>query len=354
VLSAADVRFMRVAVDLSRRALGVTAENPPVGAIIVSKDRIVGRGVTQSGGRPHAEPVAIREAGPASVGATLYVTLEPCSHTGKSPPCADAVIAAGISRVVIACGDPDPRVSGRGIASLRDAGIQVDVDCEVTRAACVLDGFFSRIKRGRPMVSLKLATSLDGKIALSNGDSKWITGTQARSHGHLLRAQHDAILVGSGTALSDQPALTCRINGVKSRNPKRVFLDRRGRLQASDVADWADSPALIYTQKPLPSSVAHVENAAYPHQLENLLSDLGSRGVNNLLIEGGGEIAAAFLGANLVDRIYHYQAAKVIGADGRPCAGTMLHTSLADITHWQNAASRMLGRDRLAYYRRPE
>src|SRR5262245_12025323 len=224
---------MRAALGLAARGLGRTWPNPAVGCVLVREGRVVGRGWTQPGGRPHAETEALGRAGDAARGATAYVSLEPCSHTGKTPPCADALIAAGIGRVVAAVEDPDPRVSGRGLARLRDAGIAVTTGVCAAEADELNAGFFMRVKLGRPLVSLKLATSLDGRIATHTGDSRWITGEAARRRAHLLRATHDAILVGTGTALADDPALTCRLPGLGERSPVRVVLDRQLRLPAA-------------------------------------------------------------------------------------------------------------------------
>src|SRR5262245_58482979 len=225
-----DLGHMRAALALAARGLGRTWPNPAVGCVLVRGGHVVGRGWTQPGGRPHAETEALARAGEAARGATAYVSLEPCAHTGKTPPCADALIAAGIGRVVAAVQDPDPRVSGRGLARLRDAGLAVVTGMCAAEAAELNAGFFTRIKQGRPLVSLKLATSLDGRTATRSGDSRWITGDAARRRAHALRATHDAILVGTGTALADDPELTCRLPGLGDRSPVRVVLDRQLRL----------------------------------------------------------------------------------------------------------------------------
>src|SRR6201996_2139692 len=227
---AADQRFMQLALTLGRRGQGRTWPNPAVGAVVVKDGIIVGRGWTQPGGRPHAEPVALKQAGEAARGATLYVTLEPCSHYGKSPPCADAVIASGISRVVAAIEDSNPEVAGQGHAKLRAAGIAVDVGLLAEEAARDHAGHFRRIRDGRPHVILKLAVSADDKIGAAGGKPVAITGEVARSRVHLLRAQSDAVLVGIGTAQADDPLLTCRLPGMEARSPVRVVLDRALRL----------------------------------------------------------------------------------------------------------------------------
>ncbi|MGI9414580.1 MAG: bifunctional diaminohydroxyphosphoribosylaminopyrimidine deaminase/5-amino-6-(5-phosphoribosylamino)uracil reductase RibD, partial [Hyphomicrobiales bacterium] len=222
-MSAGDERFMRIALSLGRRNLGHTGENPSVGCVIVAGEgaraHVVGRGWTAPGGRPHAETLALGRAGALAAGATAYVTLEPCAHHGKTPPCAEALADAGIARAVVATGDPDARVAGRGIEQLRAAGITVDACVLADQARRDLAGFLSRIERGRPEVTLKLAVSADGKIAAAPGKTTAITGAQARSRGHLIRAQSDAILVGRGTVVADDPSLTCRLPGMEDRSP---------------------------------------------------------------------------------------------------------------------------------------
>src|SRR5689334_20006331 len=217
-----DLRSMRAALALARRGLGTVWPNPAVGCVIVSDGRVVGRGWTQPGGRPHGETEALRRAGEAARRATAYVSLEPCCHWGKTPPCVDALIAAGVRRVVVALEDPDPRVAGRGIARLRDAGVEVETGVCTEEAAEINAGFFCRLRLGRPLVTLKLATSLDGRIATRSGESQWITGPPARERSHLLRATHDAILVGTETVIADDPQLTCRLPGLADRSPVRV------------------------------------------------------------------------------------------------------------------------------------
>ena len=223
-----DFAMMRAALGLARRGLGTVWPNPSVGCVLVKDGHVVGRGWTQRGGRPHGETEALRRAGAAANGATAYVTLEPCSHWGKTPPCADALIAAGLRRVVVALEDPDPRVAGAGIEALRKAGLAVETGLCTAEAAELNAGFLRRIRSGRPLVTLKLATSLDGRIATAAGESRWITGPQSRESAHLLRATHDAILVGTATVLADDPELTCRLPGLANRSPVRSGM-RRGR-----------------------------------------------------------------------------------------------------------------------------
>src|SRR5688572_22118674 len=225
-----DLTHMRRALSLAHLGWGRTAPNPMVGAVVVRDDVVVGEGYHAEFGGPHAEVAALRQAGERARGATVYVTLEPCSHHGKTPPCAEALVAAGVKRCVAAIEDPDPRVSGRGLATLRDAGIAVETGVLADRARDLNAGFLTRVTKGRPLVALKLATSLDGRIATRAGESRWITGEEARAYGHRLRATHDAIAVGSGTVLADDPELTCRIPGLEHRSPVRLVFDRRGRI----------------------------------------------------------------------------------------------------------------------------
>ncbi|MGI3776335.1 MAG: bifunctional diaminohydroxyphosphoribosylaminopyrimidine deaminase/5-amino-6-(5-phosphoribosylamino)uracil reductase RibD, partial [Janthinobacterium lividum] len=221
-----DTEGMRAALALARRGLGVTWPNPSVGCVVVSAEgRVVGRGRTADGGRPHAEAVALGMAGEAARGGCAFVTLEPCSHFGGTPPCADALVAAGVARVVVGCGDPDARVSGRGVARLRAAGVEVVEGVLRGEARAVAAGFLSRVERGRPVVTLKLASSMDGRIATRTGDSRWITGVEARREGHALRASHDAVMCGIGTVLADDPELTCRLAGARGRALVRVVVD---------------------------------------------------------------------------------------------------------------------------------
>src|SRR4051794_13687834 len=239
-----DAEHMRAALALARRGLGSTWPNPAVGCVIVRDGRVVGRGTTAPGGRPHAEAVALEMAGDAARGATAYVTLEPCSHHGQTPPCADALVMAGVSRVVIACVDPYPKVNGAGIARLEATGIEVTTGVLGADAEAQQSGFMTRVRQGRPMVTLKLATTLDGRIATRSGESQWITGPEARRFSHALRAQHDAVMVGVGTVMSDDPELTCRITGLRRGRDLRVIVDShlRTRLMSRVVASAREVP----------------------------------------------------------------------------------------------------------------
>lgn len=323
---------MAAALGLARRNLGLTAPNPSVGCVIVRDDQVIGRGWTAPGGRPHAETLALDAAGPSARGATAYVTLEPCCHHGRTPPCTSAIIAAGIARVVIACEDPDPRVAGGGITALKQAGLAVETGLLEDQAVAVNAGFFLRVGSARPLVTLKLATSLDGRIATHTGDSRWITGQAARARGHLLRATHDAVMIGTGTALADDPKLDCRLPGMADRSPLRVILDRRLRIDpASTLIQSARVlPTLLLTQAGHPADrvaayeaagVAVIDcptDAADRLDLGVVLRLLGDRGLTRLLVEGGGELAAALLRADLVDRLAWFRTPVVVGGDGLP------------------------------------
>ncbi|OYQ31783.1 riboflavin biosynthesis protein RibD [Niveispirillum lacus] len=327
---------MQAALRLARRHLGRVWPNPSVGCILVKDGVVLGRGVTAPGGRPHGEPQALAQAGEAARGATVYVSLEPCNHHGKTPPCSEALIAAGVARIVVACEDPDPRVSGGGIRRLREAGIQVDVGLCAMDAMAVNAGFFSRILKGRPGVTLKLATSLDGRVATATGHSQWITGPDSRARGHLLRAHHDAILIGIGTALADDPELTCRLPGLAGANPVRVVLDSHLRLPltAKLVRGAATiAPTWVVTLTGADSAKAAALDAAAVRVLrvdadkdgrlpvQGALTALAGQGITRLLVEGGPTVATAFLKAGVVDQVEWFRAPLLIGGDGLPAVG---------------------------------
>jgi len=313
---------MEAAAALGERGRGRTAPNPNVGCVIVQGERVVGRGWTQPGGRPHAEQMALAEAGDEARGATAWVTLEPCCHASpRGPACADLMIEAGISRVVAAIEDPDPRMKGAGFERLRGSGIDVEIGAAAEPAARSMAGFLARHRLGRPWITLKLAMSLDGKIALPSGESRWITGEDARAHVHLERARADMILVGRGTYEADRPGLDVRLPGLEERSPRRALLTR-----GEPVEGWTrlGSPEAVYA-----------------------LTD-----VNDLLVEGGSATASAFLGADLVDRLLIYRAPILIG-DGKSSIGYIGLTSLAEAhRRWTLVDSRLLGIDRLEVYER--
>jgi diaminohydroxyphosphoribosylaminopyrimidine deaminase / 5-amino-6-(5-phosphoribosylamino)uracil reductase len=320
---AQDRRFMAEAVRLGEGARGRSAPNPNVGCVIVSPDgAIVGKGATERGGRPHAEAIALEKAGKKARGATVYVTLEPCAHESpRGPACADLLIAAGPARVVIAQKDPDERVNGKGIKRLRDAGIEAKLGVGRKGAEDSLAGWLTRLRLGRPRITLKLALSIDGKIALPSGESKWITGEDARKHVHLERAQSDMILVGRGTYQADQPKLDVRLPGLEDWSPRRALL-----TQGEAVEGWEilQSPQDV-------------------HRLHD---------VNDLLVEGGSATATAFLAADLVDRILIYRAPIIVG-EGKSSFGYVGLDAIADAHgQWKPRDGRRLGVDRLEVYER--
>lgn len=318
-----DETFMRLAARLGHRALGMTADNPPVGCVIVKEGAIVGLGWTQSGGRPHAETEALKMAGEAARGATAYVTLEPCAHHGRTPPCAEALATAGIVRVAAAVTDPDPRVSGEGFAILRRAGITVDKDIAAPVAYPDLAGFLTRIARKRPYVVLKLAFSADGKIAEAPGARTQITGPEVKARTHILRAQSDAVMVGLGTVLADDPDLTCRLPGLEERSPIRVVADshlatpRGSRLvtTAGQVPVWllAVDAGTIAPGVDVLSCRADSQGQV---DLTDALEKLGRRGVNRVLAEGGARLARGLLERRLVDEMLLFRSPKILGPSG--------------------------------------
>ncbi len=362
----ADPHHMAVTVGLALRALGRCWPNPAVGCVIVKDGAVVARGWTQPGGRPHAETVALAAAGPAARGATMYVSLEPCCHHGKTGPCTDEIIAAGVARVVAALEDPDPRVSGGGFKRLRDAGIDVTTGLLQDQAAEAAGGYLLRQSEGRPAVTLKLASTLDGRIATRTGESQWITGGPARARAHALRASHDAIMVGIGTAMRDDPSLTCRLPGLSDQSPVRVVLDSRLRLSGDGIlADTAGSvPTWVITRhghgsqerlrlERLGIDVIEVPpDADARPDLAAALSALGSRGLTSVLVEGGGTVAAALLAARLVDRIVWARAPTVIGGDGIAAVAGLGVAALEDARRFARVGVTRSGDDILETYRR--
>lgn len=333
----ADGGYMATALALARRGLGQVWPNPAVGCVLVRDGVVVGRGWTQPGGRPHAETEALRRAGAAAAGAVAYVSLEPCAHEGLTPPCADALIAAGIARAVVAASDPDPRTAGRGIRRLRAHGIAVTTGVGEAEAERLNRGFFLRILHGRPLFTLKTATSLDGRIATRTGHSRWITGDSARRLGHWLRASHDAILVGSETALADDPELTCRLPGLGDLSPVRIVADGRLRLDPRSklVLGARTRPLWVLTVAGAPPGRSRALAAAGAELIEvpadrsshpdaaEIAAALAARGLTRVLIEGGGSLAASFLAAGLVDDVAWFRAPLIIGGDGRAAAAPL-------------------------------
>lgn len=353
-----DRRFMALALSLGARGLGRTWPNPAVGCVIVNGGRIVGRGWTQPGGRPHAEVVALAQAGAAARGATAYVSLEPCAHHGKTPPCANALAQAGVARVVTALEDPDPRVAGGGHVILRAAGIEVATGVMADEARAQHKGFLLNRIEGRPMVTLKLATSFDGRIATATGESRWITGPAARRMVHAQRARHDAVLVGGGTARADDPLLTVRDLGV-AQQPTRVIAARRldlpleGRMAASaaEVPLWlchgSDAPARARAAWAERGARLIEVPVGRGGQLDPgaLLGALGQAGLTRVFCEGGGALAASLLMAGLVDELVGFTAGLALGAEGRPALGAMGIDALAEAPRFALAELQQAGTD---------
>jgi diaminohydroxyphosphoribosylaminopyrimidine deaminase / 5-amino-6-(5-phosphoribosylamino)uracil reductase len=357
-----DRRFMALALALGRRGLGRTWPNPAVGAVIVRRDggqpRIVGRGWTQPGGRPHAEIEALRRAGEAARGADLYVTLEPCSHHGKSPPCADAVIAAGVARVVSALEDPNLEVVGAGHERLRAAGLAVTVGVGADEARRDHAGHLRRIRDGRPHVALKLAISADGKVAAAGRKPVAITGEAVRDRVHLMRAQNDAVMIGIGTALADDPMLTCRLQGMAASSPVRIVLDSGLRLplgsrlvqSAREVPVWAvaGAQASRSAENALTVegvTVLRVAHAHGPLDLAAALKLIAAHGITRLMVEGGPILAAALLAADLIDEAVLFHSPMVVGADGVDALEGMALAALTESPRLKCVASESVGAD---------
>lgn len=327
-----DLRFIKLAIELSKRGVGQTGSNPSVGCIITKNNKIVGRGITGSNGTPHAETVAITQAGKSCDGATMFVTLEPCSHYGRTPPCVNNIISSKISRVVCPLVDPDPRVSGTGFDKLTNANIELDfIPSARVAAEEITQGYFSRITKKKPYVSLKLGMSIDGKIASSDGQSKWITNSASRARAHLLRAQNDAILVGTNTLINDNPRLNLRGTLCNLIAPLRVFLDRELKVLPSDLILTnalkyssiivCGEEARAHNRKLWENAGVEVLQVALSKSkinLFNLLEILAARGINSLLVEGGGKLAKGFLVAGLIDKLIVHRSGVIIGSDGIP------------------------------------
>jgi diaminohydroxyphosphoribosylaminopyrimidine deaminase/5-amino-6-(5-phosphoribosylamino)uracil reductase len=364
---APDADFMAAALALGRRTLGRAAPNPAVGAVVVRDGVIVGRGWTKPGGRPHAETEALDDAGSAARGATLYVGLEPCSHYGKTPPCADAIIAAGIARVVSALEDPDPRVAGRGHARLRAAGIEVTTGIGAEEARRANLGHILRVTEGRPMVTLKLAETADGFAAGGEHDKRLaITGAAANARVHMMRAMHDAIMVGIGTARADDPLMTVRLPGMEDMKPLRVVLDYRLEISPrSRLASTArDYPTLVIAAEDAPLEAertlagADVEVARIPaHESARLelriaLAVLAQRGITRVFSEGGPRVARELIGAGLADEVVIFTAPKPFGARGVPVLARDARRKLDEAAHYMLADDAFAGSDRLRRYLR--
>ena len=351
-----DTVHMAHALRLAARGLGTAWPNPSVGCVIVKDGVVLGRGWTQPSGRPHAETMALAQAGDAR-GATAYVTLEPCAHHGKTPPCAEALIAAGITRTVTALTDPDPRIAGKGHAMLRAAGIEVTEGTLADEARRITAGFLKRITQGLPFTTLKLATTLDGRIATASGESRWITGPQARAHVHMLRMTHDAVLIGSGTARTDDPDLTVRGLGARQQ-PVRIVLDSRlshspdsrlGRSAAQHPVWLLHGPAAPETARAAwvatgarlikcPAQGDHID-------LQAAFRILATEGLTRILCEGGGTLAARLVAETLLDDLAVYNAGCLIGADGTAALGPLGLTALSGAPRLSVTETHQLGPD---------
>ncbi|NNE53794.1 MAG: bifunctional diaminohydroxyphosphoribosylaminopyrimidine deaminase/5-amino-6-(5-phosphoribosylamino)uracil reductase RibD [Sulfitobacter sp.] len=356
---------MAMALALGRRGQGRVWPNPAVGCVIVKEDRVVGRGWTQPGGRPHAEMVALTQAGQAARGATAFVTLEPCAHHGQTPPCAQALIDADIARCVIAVRDSDARVDGKGIKMLEAAGISVDLGTGEDEARADNSGFFCRTELGRPFVTLKLATSFDGRIATGTGESQWITGPEARRAVHAMRARHDAVMVGGGTARKDDPSLTVRDLGIADQ-PARVVISRRldlplmGQLARSAgvppviLCHGQDADAsLVQTWQDLGATLLPCRVKGAQLDPADILQQLGHHGLTRVFCEGGSALAASLLEADLVDELVGFTAGLIIGAEGLPGIGAMGLAQLRDAPRYRLKSTRAIGPDTLHIWARP-
>lgn len=346
-----------MALALGRRGLGQTWPNPAVGCVIVAAGRVVGRGWTQPGGRPHAEAMALSQAGKRAKASTVYVTLEPCAHHGKTPPCATALAEAEVARVVYACADPDPRVSGKGAQILKDSGIDVEPGVCEAMARAANAGFLRRVEEGRPSVTLKLANSFDGRIATGTGHSQWITGPDARRMVHAMRATHDAVMVGGGTARHDDPSLTVRDLGV-ARQPLRVVLSRRLDLPLmSNLARTAkDIPVVLChgrdadgplrdTWEGLGATLIECDTRGVQLDPRDVLQKLGAMGLTRIFCEGGGALAASLIEADLVDQLVGFSAGLTIGAEGLPAIAALGLGSLEEARRFTLSEARPVGPD---------
>jgi diaminohydroxyphosphoribosylaminopyrimidine deaminase/5-amino-6-(5-phosphoribosylamino)uracil reductase len=364
-----DEAWMARAVTLAEGGRGTASPNPMVGAVLVRDGRVVGEGFHRAAGLAHAEAMALAAAGELAAGATCYVTLEPCAHHGRTPPCADALVAAGVARVVAAVPDPDPRVGGAGLARLRAAGVRVEVGTGAEAAAEQNAAYLTHRRLGRPRITLKAAASLDGKVAAPDGTSQWITGPAARADAHRLRAEADAVCVGAGTALADDPRLTVRLPGWSGRQPLRVLVDAAGRVGADGHLFDGEAETLVATTPAAPAAAVDAWKAAGAEvliceptaavgrgrvDLRDLTKALGERGVLELLVEGGPRLQASLWAAGLADRLVWYLAPLAIGGEGAPGLLGSGAATLADARRLRLASVDRLGQDlRVVAYPRP-
>ena len=372
-MSADDRRWMKTALGLAQRGVGTTGTNPSVGCLIVKDGILLGRGRTGDGGRPHAERIALLDAasrwGAERVhGATAYVTLEPCAHTGKTPPCTEALIESGIARVVAPCKDPDPRVAGQGFEMLSKTGITVDVGESAAEARYILRGYLSRVERHRPYLTLKLASTLDGRIATRTGESRWITGDAARARVHLMRSHSDAILVGIGSVLADDPAMDVRLDGLEDVRPIRVIADSHlqtpltGRLAGSAgqqmlvlLTSPDAEPSRVDAFQALGAQVVRVsKTAAGGLSLTEAMGKLADAGIATLLCEGGGRLAASLLREGLVDQINWFTAGAAMGSGGAPAISDFGVETLSEMPRFRQVSSERVGSDLMSIWQPTE
>lgn len=343
--------YMKIALEKASVMAGQTWPNPFVGAALVRDGQLLGVAATAKNGRPHAETQLLEAAGSQAKGASLYVTLEPCAHQGETPPCTQAIMDAGVKQVIIACEDPDPRVSGIGIKQLHDAGIEVITDICAEEARWQHRGFFSKVNKNRPWITLKMAASLDGKAALGNGESKWISGDASREYAHRLRAEYDAILSTSRSVSNDDARLTCRLPGLEHRTPVRVVIDRNLRL-SQDKKIFAEDQSLIWliTYKKtedtdFPEHVQLITLERSGNWLEEIFSELARRGITRVLVETGGTFASALLGSDLVDELQWFTAPIIIGEEGVSAVRALNIESLVDTRIWQRRETKIFEGD---------
>lgn len=359
-----DKKFLSYALNLSKKNLGLTAPNPVVGCVIVKNNEILASGVTAAGGRPHAEAIAIENAikkfgAEILVDAEIYVTLEPCFHTGQTPPCVDAIIKHKFKKVVIAAVDPDLRVNGQSVIKLRQAGIEVICDESLkSQVEKINRGFFKARTQQLPFVTLKIATSLDGKIATKNFDSKWITNEKARQFAHQLRAQNDAILVGANTVRKDDPMLDCRLAGLEEFSPKRVVISRNldFDLNTKIFQTAKEIPTLVFVAKNNPTKAEALQNLGtevieFDGKIRNVLQKLCKKGINNVLVEGGANVATQLLKENLIDELVWIRSGKIVGDDAIAAIGEFNLTKIADALELQKVDSIDLKSDLAEIYK---
>lgn len=364
-IKAQDERWMRLALSLASRGLGRVWPNPAVGCVIVKDGKLLGRGRTARGGRPHAETIALTQAGKAAKGATAYVTLEPCAHHGKTPPCADALVTAGIARLVCALDDPDSRVAGKGYKILRDAGVDLTEDVLMDAASDLNQGFLLNRTIGRPMFTLKMASTIDGRIATASGESRWITGSEARRQVHLMRARHDAVLIGAGTARVDDPLLDVRDLGLSGDNPVRIILDggislpltSRLARTAKDVPLWICHRAGLdkkrrKTWEDIGVTLIEVNHSDTGElDLADMAKQLGKRGITRVLCEGGGRVASSMIAADLVDELVTFTAGMALGSDSAAAFGPLQIEALRDAPRFQLLETYTVGEDIMARWK---